>query len=55
MSDFENTPIDSRSVIGLRAVALVLSVENFFNGCISVGYGVSGQLLFSLGFICTTL
>ena len=55
MSEFEYTPIDSRSIFGLRAVALILSGEIFFNGCISVGYGLSGQLLFLSGFNCTTL
>ena len=33
-------PIDCKSVFGLRAIAIVLSDENFFNGCVSVGYGV---------------
>ena len=28
-------------MFGLLAIALMLSGENFFNGCISVGYGVS--------------
>ena len=31
-------PIDCKLIFGLRAIALMLSGENFFNGCISVGY-----------------
>ena len=42
MSDLEYRPIDCKSINGLLAIALMLSGENFFNGCISVGYGVSG-------------
>ena len=48
-------PIDCKSIFGLRAIALMLSGENFFNGCNSVGYGVSRWYLSSLGFNCTTL
>ena len=33
-------PIDCKSIFGLRAIALMFSGENFFYGCISVGYGV---------------
>ena len=33
-------PIDYKSIFGLRAIALMLSGENFFNGYMSVGYGV---------------
>ena len=33
-------PIDCISILGLRAIALMLSGENFFSVCISVGYGV---------------
>ena len=40
MSDLEFIPIDSKSILGLRAIALILTGENFFSGCISVGYGV---------------
>ena len=40
MSDLEYMPIDYKSIFGLRAIALMLSGKNFFNGCISVGYGV---------------
>ena len=48
-------PIDCKSIFGLRAIALILSGENFFNGCFSVGYGVSRYHLSSSGFNCTTL
>ena len=41
MSDFEKIPIDCKSIFGLRAIARMLSGENFFNGGINVGYGVS--------------
>ena len=40
MSDLEYRPIDFKSIFGLRAIALMHSGENFFNGCISVGYVV---------------
>ena len=40
MSDLEYMPIDCESIFGLRAIALMLSGEIFFIGCISVGYGV---------------
>ena len=33
-------PIDCKSTFGLRAIALMLSGQNFFSGYISVGYGV---------------
>ena len=33
-------PIDCNPIFGLRAISLMLSGGNFFNGCISVGYGV---------------
>ena len=41
MSDLEYMPIDYRLIFGLQAIALMLSGENLFNGCISVEYGVS--------------
>ena len=34
-------PIDYKSIFGLRAIALMLSGENFFSGGINVGYGAS--------------
>ena len=34
-------PIDCKSIFGFRAIALMLSGENFFSGGINVGYGVS--------------
>ena len=40
MSNLEYMPIDCKSILGLRAIALTLSGENFLSGCISVGYGV---------------
>ena len=40
MSDLEYMPIDCKPILGLRAIALMLSGENFLSGCISVGYGV---------------
>ena len=40
MSNFEYMPIDCKSMLGFRAIALILSEENFFTGCISVGYDV---------------
>ena len=40
MSDLEYMPIGCKSMLGFRAIALMFSVENFFNGCMSVGYGV---------------
>ena len=40
MSDLKYMPINCKSMFGLRAIALRLSGENFFSGCISVGYGV---------------
>ena len=41
MSDLEYIPIDCKLILGLRAIARILSGENFFSGCINVGYGVS--------------
>ena len=41
MSDLEYIHIDCKSILGLLAIARILSGENFFNGCINVGYGVS--------------
>ena len=40
MPDLEYMPIDCKSIFGLRAIALMLSGENFFNVCMSVGYGL---------------
>ena len=40
ISDFEYIPIDCKSIFGLRAIALMLSGENFLSDCINVGYGV---------------
>ena len=40
MSDLEYMPIDCKLMLGLRAIALRLSGENYFNGCMSVDYGV---------------
>ena len=40
MWDLEYMPIDCKSIFGLRAIALMLSGENFFSGYINVGYGV---------------
>ena len=48
-------PIDCKSIFGFRAIALMLSGENFFSGCISVGYGVRKYHLSSSGFNCTTI
>ena len=42
-------------MLGLRAIARILSGENFFNGCINVGYGVSMYYFSSSGFDFTTL
>ena len=50
MSDLEYIPIDCRSILGLRAMALIVLGGNFFNGCISVGYGVNRLYLSSSGF-----
>ena len=55
MSDLEYMLIDCKSIFGLRAIALMLSGENFFKGCISVGYGLRRYYLSSSGFNCTTL
>ena len=41
MSDLELIMIDCKSIFALRAIALILSGGNYFNGCINVGYGVS--------------
>ena len=41
MSDLEYIPIDCESKLGLRAIALMLSGENFLSGCMSVGYAVA--------------
>ena len=41
ISGLEYIPIDCKSIFGLRAIALMLSGENFFSGCINVQYGVS--------------
>ena len=40
MSDLEYMPIDCKSMLGFPVIALILSGEIFFNGCLSVGYGV---------------
>ena len=40
MSDLEYMPIDCKSIFGLRAMALMLSGENFLSSCIRVGNGV---------------
>ena len=40
MSNFEYMPVDCKSMLGFRAIALILSDESLFSGCISVGYGV---------------
>ena len=37
MSDLEYIPIDYKSILGLRAIALMLSGEKFLSGCVSVG------------------
>ena len=42
-------------MFGLRAIARMLSGENFCNGGINAGYGVSRLFLSSSGFNCTTL
>ena len=55
MSDLEYMPVDCKSIFGLRAKALMPSGENFFSGCIRVGYGVRRQYLSSSGFNCTSL
>ena len=34
-------PSDCKSIFGLRAIALMLSGENFLSGCNNVGNGVS--------------
>ena len=47
--------MDCKSMLILRAIALIFSGENFFNGDISVGYGVRREYLSSSGFSCTTL
>ena len=33
-------PVNCKSTLGFWAIALILSDERFFSGCISVGYGV---------------
>ena len=33
-------PFDYKSIFGFLAIAVILSGEHFFNGGISVGYGV---------------
>ena len=38
--DFEYIPIDCKSILGFRAMALMLLGENFLSDCINVGYGV---------------
>ena len=40
MSDLEFMPIVCKSILGLRAIALMLSGENFSSGCLSVRHGV---------------
>ena len=44
MSDLEYMPIDCKSIFGLWAIAVMLSGDNFFSGCISVGYGVRSSI-----------
>ena len=39
-SALEYVPIDCKSIFGSRAMALMLSGENFLIDCINVGYGV---------------
>ena len=39
MSDVEKIPIGFKSIFGLRAMALLLSGEKFFNGGVRVGCG----------------
>ena len=55
MSDLEDISNDCKSLFGLRAIAFVLSGENFFYGGIRVGYGVIRSYLSSFGFNCNTL
>ena len=40
-SDLEQIPFDCKFLLGLRAIARMLSGENFPNGDINVGYGVT--------------
>ena len=40
MPDLEYMPIDCKSILGVRAIALILSGVSFLSGCMSVGYGV---------------
>ena len=40
MSDLEYMPFDCKSILGLRAKALMLSGEMFLSGCMSVEYVV---------------
>ena len=40
MTDLEYIPIDCKSKFGLRAIPLIFSDENFFNGGMRVRYGV---------------
>ena len=42
-------------MLGLRAIACMLSSKNFFNGGSNVGYGVRRPHLSSSGFNCTSL
>ena len=55
MSDLEYMTVDWESILGLRAIALMLSGKKFSSGYISVGYGVRRWYLSSSGFNCTTL
>ena len=41
LSDLKYLPIDCKLIFGLRAMALILSGKNVFDGCMNVGYGVS--------------
>ena len=37
MSDLEYVPIDCKTILGLREIALILSGRNFLRSCMSVG------------------
>ena len=39
ISDFEKMPIDCKSIFELRAIARILSGDNFLKSGIKVGYG----------------
>ena len=48
-------PFESRSIFWLRAIARMLSGENFFRGGIESRYGVRRKNLSSFGLSCTIL